>query len=124
MSGQAPDAKAWEDYHARQEAARRWAQSQAAPASAPAQRVLPPPVDPRHDGAQAAAAAQAQTANKQAWHHYHQQQAAAANAEAWRQYYAANPQAAANAGVPGHGNQPHYGSGGHPGAQPTYVPHR
>ena len=34
MSGQAPDAKAWADYHARQEAARRWAQSQAAPASA------------------------------------------------------------------------------------------
>jgi hypothetical protein len=124
MSGQAPDAKAWADYHARQEAARRWAQSQAAPASAPAQRVLPPPVDPRHAGAQAAAAAQAQTANQQAWHHYHQQQAAAANAEAWRQYYAANPQAAVNAGVPGHGHQPHYGSGGHPGAQPTYVPHR
>ena len=69
MSGQAPDAKAWADYHARQEAARRWAQSQAAPASAPAQRVLPPPVGPGLAGAQAAVAAQAQTANAQAWHH-------------------------------------------------------
>ena len=124
MSGQAPDAKAWADYHARQEAARRWAQSQAAPASAPAQRVLPPPVGPGLAGAQAAVAAQAQTANEQAWHHYHQQQAAAANAEAWRQYYAANPQAAANAvGVPGHAHQPHYGIGGHPGST-TYLPRR
>ena len=133
MSGQAPDAKAWADYYARQEAARRWAQSQAAPASAPAQRVLPPPVDPRLAGTQAAVAAQAQTANQQAWHHYHQQQAAAANAEAWRQYHAANPQSLANAGVPSAiRHPPPYGSGGHPGAHathrgstPTYraVPH-
>ena len=149
MSGQAPDAKAWAEYHARQAAARAWAQSQAAGTSVPTRRaVLPPPVaDPRQIGLQAAA--QAQTANQQAWQNYQQQQAAHANAEAWRQYYAANPAAAAAAGVaqptyahpgmhhPGHGNmnvhahhaQPppapsaHHGPVSHHYAQPTYHAH-
>jgi hypothetical protein len=118
MSGQAPDAKAWAEYHARQAAARAWAQSQAGATSAPDPRVLPQHVDPGFVGAQQAALAQT-THLTAAWQQYHTQQAVVANHEAWRAYYAMNPGAAAADGVAGMGQQ-NYGL--YPGTHATHHP--